>query len=371
VPAQVACGSRTRTLRVNTQSPYNVHIGAGVLSQAGRILKADGLRPSKTLVVTTPVIQALYLRELAKGLDGLSWELATVPDGEVSKSLETVSTLYDTLAERHFGRDSMVLALGGGVVGDTAGFAAATYMRGISFVQAPTTLLAQVDASVGGKVAVDHPRGKNLIGAFHQPSAVVCDLAALDTLPSETYSDGLAEVVKTALIGGEEFLTFVERHAGELMRRDRPALAKVVEDCIALKASIVETDERDLGNRMLLNLGHTFGHAIETSCKYTGVSHGQAVAVGLAMATHLAVLLRLAGAGLFERVTSLLKALGLPVRMADLAAGIVPSEIHRHLAADKKRRQGRVRFIVPRAPGDVIVIEEVPGDILSQVIEAG
>lgn len=362
-------GSPARTLRVNTQSPYDVHIGTNILSQAGQILTGDGLAPSKVLVVTTPVIQALWLAEAAKGLEGMPWDLAVIPDGEVHKSLETVSSLYDTLAERRFGRDSMVLALGGGVVGDVAGFAAATYMRGIAFAQAPTTLLAQVDASVGGKVAVDHVRGKNLIGAFHQPASVLCDLAVLDTLPARTYSDGLAEVVKTALIGGEEFLAFVEGHAAGLLRRERPVVGRVVEDCIRLKAFIVETDERDLGNRMLLNLGHTFGHAIETSCGYAGVSHGQAVAVGLAMATHLAVLLQEAGAGLLRRIESLLRALNLPATVSELATSVAPGEIRHHLGADKKRREGRARFIVPKAPGNIVVVESVPEDVLRQVIE--
>jgi len=332
------------------------------------MLASDGLVPSKVLVVTTPPIQALWLAEAEKGLGGVLWDLAVIPDGEIHKSLETVSSLYDTLAEKRYDRSSMVLALGGGVVGDVAGFAAATYMRGIAFVQAPTTLLAQVDASVGGKVAVDHVRGKNLIGAFHQPASVVCDLAVLGTLPARTYSDGLAEVVKTALIGGEEFLGFLEAHAARLLSREASVVGRVVEDCVRLKASIVETDERDLGGRMMLNLGHTFGHAIETSCAYEGVSHGQAVAVGLAMATNLAVLLQMAEAGLLQRLKRLLSALDLPATVTELATRATPEQIRHHLGADKKAREGRARFIVPRAPGDVVVMESVPEDIVLRVL---
>jgi len=357
-----------RVVPVNTQRPYKVHMGMRVLAQMEQVMAVEGLVPSRVLVVTNPTVQALWLREVEKGLASLPWDVAVIPDGEAHKNLKSVSSLYDMLAGLEFDRSSVVLALGGGVVGDVAGFAAATYMRGIAFVQVPTTLLAQVDASVGGKVAVDHPRGKNLIGAFHQPVLVLCDLATLETLPYRVYAEGLAEVVKTALIGGHELLQFAGDHADELLRRDPSVVCSVVEDCVRVKASIVAADERDLGSRMQLNLGHTFGHAIETSCGFEGVSHGEAVAVGLVMAVNLGVQLGVAGADLLHHVEHLLSRLQLPTTMAGLHAHVTPGAVRRNLRADKKRRDGRLRFLVPRAPGDIILVESVPEELISRVI---
>jgi len=359
---------RARVVRVNTQRPYSVHVGTRLLARLSEVLVQERLAPSRVLVVTNPTVQALWLEEVEKGLGGLQWDLAVIPDGEVHKNLQTVSSLYDRLAELDFDRSSLVLALGGGVVGDAAGFAAATYLRGIAFVQVPTTLLAQVDASVGGKVAVDHPRGKNLIGAFHQPVLVLCDLATLETLPAGVYAGGLAEVVKTTIIDGYELLQFAEDHVEGLLRREPGVVASVVADCVGVKASIVEADERDLGTRMQLNLGHTFGHAIETSCGFVGVSHGEAVSIGLVMATNLAVRLGVAHVELLHRVEHLLGALGLPTSLTGLSVHVMPEDVRRNLRADKKRRDGKPRFLVPREPGDVTLVESVPGDLIDQVI---
>ncbi len=369
VPGVMAGDSAfARVVPVDTARPYKAFIGIQLLERLAEVMAQEHIAPSRMLVVTNPTVQALWLPELEKGLSGVRWDLAVIPDGEVHKNLETVSSLYDRLAELEFDRGSLVLALGGGVVGDLAGFAAATYMRGITFVQVPTTLLAQVDASVGGKVAVDHPRGKNLIGAFHQPALVLCDLDTLETLPARIYAEGLAEVVKTALIGGHEMFRRVADHVDLLLRRERRTVGSIVEECIRVKAAIVVADERDLGSRMRLNLGHTFGHAIETACGFEGISHGEAVAAGLVMATKLAVHLGVARDDLLQQVEHLLSALRLPTSLAALRVHVAAQEVRRNLGSDKKRRDGHLRFLVPREPGDITLVESVPGELIDQVI---
>ncbi|MDQ7028663.1 MAG: 3-dehydroquinate synthase [Ardenticatenia bacterium] len=285
---------------------------------------------------------------------GLEAHVYTIPAGEASKTWQTVLPLYGRLLADGFDRTSTVLALGGGVVGDLAGFVAATYMRGIAFVQVPTSLLAMVDASVGGKVGVDHPQAKNLIGAFKQPALVVADTRFLRTLPARERRCGLAEVVKHGLIGAPHILTWLESG-----RWSWPAL---IREAIAVKKAVVEDDPFERGRRAVLNLGHTFAHALEVVSNYT-LPHGEAVAVGLVLAARLAVRVGLADEPLAARVEALLHTLGLPVRLsAD------PAAVWQAMQGDKKKARGRLRFVLPRAVGDVIVTDAVPPEVVRTVL---
>lgn len=358
------------SVRVNTREAYSVHIGHGLLASCMQVLGHD-LSLGRALVVTNPVVRDLWLGSLVSGLKsiGTQAECAIIDDGEHAKQLSTVSRLYDMLAQSGHDRDTVIFALGGGVVGDTAGFAAATYMRGIRYVQVPTTLLSQVDASVGGKVAVNHAHGKNLIGAFHQPSAVLCDVSTLMTLPWHVYADGLAEVIKTALIDGEQLLSLLEEHSQAIVGRDPEILARVVGRCVRVKAAIVSEDERDTAKRMILNLGHTFGHALEAAYGYAQVSHGRAVAVGMVMASRLAEEAGIAERGLEHRLSTLLGLFQLPRSVRGL--GVCPGThaIARHLMSDKKRKAGRLRLVLPCAPGDVRLFDDIPDDAVLRLIQ--
>ncbi len=366
-------------VRVNTTVPYDVHVGPGVLGEAGRILSAAGASPANRagrssgagrshVIVTNPTVAAHWLDGLEAGLGGQrplpDRHTAKIGDGERYKTLETASCLYDFLIDRRCSRDTVILSLGGGVVSDVAGFVAATYMRGVPVVHFPTTLLAQVDASVGGKVAVDHPRGKNLIGAFHQPRAVVCDVAVLATLTEDVFREGLAEAAKTALISGEDMLTQMETNTSSLARRDPAALRELVTACVRVKAGLVEQDEHDTGPRMALNLGHTFGHAIEAADGFETVRHGAAVSVGMCVAARLAELCAAAPPALTLRTERLLSGLGLPVRLSQLPGALRASDITPHLRQDKKRLDGKQRYVLARGPGDITVASGIAENLV-------
>jgi len=265
-----------------------------------------------------------------------------VPDGEQAKSWQALETIFDALLAAHCGRDTLLVALGGGVVGDLAGFAAAVYQRGIPFLQVPTTLLAQVDSAVGGKTAINHARGKNMIGAFHQPLAVISDVTALDTLPDRELRAGLAEVIKHALALDPAFVDWLESSVEKLLQRDRAALTYAVKRCCELKAGIVAADEREAGVRALLNFGHTFGHAIEAGTGYGSWLHGEAIAAGMVMAAQLSKGLGLIGESEVARVSGLLRRAGLPLHGPALA----PQRLMQLMAGDKKAAQGKLRFVV-------------------------
>lgn len=325
---------------------YPIVVGAEATADLGAWMREQGVTGAVAVISDThvaPLHAAAVMADLmASGLEAALYE---VPAGEAHKTMSTVMDLYGRLLEDGFDRTSTVLALGGGVVGDMAGFVAATYMRGVNFVQVPTSLLAMVDASVGGKVGVDHPRAKNLIGAFKQPALVVADTRFLHTLPEREVRCGLAEVVKHGIIGAPHILDWLESGQWEW-----PAL---VREAIAVKKAVVEEDPFERGRRAVLNLGHTFAHALEVVSEYT-LPHGEAVAVGLVLATRLAVRLGLADSALAERVERLLRRLGLPVHYpAD------PEAVWQAMQGDKKKRRGRLRFVLPRAVGDVIVTGDV------------
>ena len=275
-----------------------------------------------------------------------------VAAGEGSKSLGTLERVLDWMLERRLPRDGVLIALGGGVIGDLAGFAAAIYQRGIDFVQCPTTLLAMVDSSVGGKTGINHARGKNLIGAFHQPIAVLADSATLDTLPAREYGAGLAEVYKYALLGDAGFLDWLDAHADALLARDAEAVQHVIRTCCRMKAEIVARDERESGARALLNLGHSFGHAIEAYEQYRGYLHGEAVAVGMRIATGLSVRLGRLDATAGERIGESLDRAGLP---SALPQGMNVDDFLRLMALDKKVKAGRLRLVLLDGIGEAVV----------------
>ena len=326
----VALGSRS----------YPIHIGAGLLTRAE--LYRPYLGGGSAAIVTNEVVAPLYLSQVKRALHGVRVTEILVPDGEGAKDWQTLEKIFEALLAAHCGRDTLLVALGGGVVGDLAGFAAAVYQRGIPFLQVPTTLLAQVDSAVGGKTAINHARGKNMIGAFHQPLAVISDVTALDTLPDRELRAGLAEVIKHALALDPAFVDWLESSIEKLLQRDRAALTYAVKRCCELKAGIVAADEREAGVRALLNFGHTFGHAIEAGTGYGSWLHGEAIAAGMVMAAQLSKGLGLIGESEVARVSGLLRRAGLPLHGPALA----PQRLMQLMAGDKKAAQGKLRFVV-------------------------
>jgi 3-dehydroquinate synthase len=324
---------------------YPILIGEGLLGDAA--LLAARLRGPDAVVVTNDVVGPLYLGRLRDALGARISGVHVLPDGESHKHLASFAAIVDTLVEAGANRDTTVVALGGGVVGDVAGFAAACYQRGVDFLQLPTTLLAQVDSSVGGKTGVNHPGGKNLIGSFHQPVAVLIDLATLDTLPDRELSAGLAEVIKYGLLGDRGFFGWLEENMVALRRRDRTALEYAVRRCCDMKAAIVAADEREAGRRALLNLGHTFGHAIESITGYGTWLHGEAVAAGMMMAARASGLDDAA----MNRIRALLEAAGLPVAPPHVGA----ERLRAAMQLDKKVLDGRLRLVLLHDIGDAHV----------------
>ena len=351
---RVALGSRA----------YPIHIGAGLIGRAE--LYRDYLSGGSAAIVTNDVVGPLYLEEVKKALHGARVTEIVVPDGEQAKGWETLQRVFDALLAARCGRDTLLVALGGGVVGDLAGFAAAVYQRGIDFVQVPTTLLAQVDASVGGKTAVNHARGKNMIGAFHQPLAVIGDVATLATLPEREVRAGIAEVLKHGFILDAEFVSWLEANVERLVARDSDALVHAVRRSCELKARVVAADEREAGLRAILNFGHTFGHAIEAGIGYGEWLHGEAVGAGMVMAAELSARAGLIGEIDVRRVRSLVRRAGLPVEGPPL-----PWDRYLELMAiDKKAARGRVRFVVLEAVGRAALRDELGEPLVRAAIEA-
>jgi 3-dehydroquinate synthase len=356
---------RQITVHLGTRT-YPVLVGAGLLADAGRQCARLGL--GRKVAVVTQTAIAHHARAVAESLGaaGFAPVVIEVPEGEVAKSLDQAGLLGNAFLGHGLDRGSTVMAVGGGVVGDLAGFVAATYMRGIAYVQVPTSLLAQVDASVGGKVAVNHPRAKNLLGAFHQPRLVLVDPATLATLPERQYRSGLAEVVKTGAALNAELFATLEQNLPALGRREPELLEGVIASCCGEKATIVEQDEREeSGLRMVLNYGHTVGHALEASGGYQRWLHGEAVAVGMVVAARLAVRLHLTDAPTAERQTALLAAVGLPTGF-DAPS---PRELWDALRHDKKARDGQVPFVLLKALGRAEVCFDVPADLVMEVLE--
>lgn len=322
------------------------------------------------LIVTNTTVGPLYAERLHKALAGKYPHVCTVvlPDGEQYKTWESLNLIFDALLGHGCDRKTVLFALGGGVVGDMTGFAAATYMRGVPFVQVPTTLLAQVDSSVGGKTGINHPLGKNMIGAFYQPLKVVCDLGTLNTLPDRELSAGLAEVIKYGPIADMDFLAWLETHIDAVMARDPAALAHVVKRSCEIKAWVVEQDEREAGLRAILNFGHTFGHAIEAGLGYGEWLHGEGVGCGMVMAAHLSLRLGLVDALFVARLSALIAKTGLPVKAPVLSATDNAGRYLELMRVDKKSEAGDIKFVLIDGPGRAIV-RGAPEAMVRQVID--
>ena len=333
---------------------YSVWVGRGLLAQSTELRAL--VRGDQVLIVSNETVAPLYLDALQAALTGLDVRVLILPDGEVHKNVAQWSAIHDALIGMGALRDACLITLGGGVVGDLGGFAAATYMRGIDFIQVPTTLLAQVDASVGGKTAINHSAGKNLIGAFHQPSLVLSDLDTLTTLTEREYRAGLAEVIKYGLIRDPEFLHWLDCNLTALGERDPRALHHAVIESVRHKAQVVALDERETGSRALLNLGHTFGHALESLTGYHRYLHGEAVAIGTALAAHLSVRLGTLPAADADWVEGLLTRAGLPVQ---LPIDLEPGAILEHMRRDKKNRAGGLRLVLFDALGAARLRDDV------------
>ncbi len=341
---------------------YPILIGAGLLTQ--RALLEQHVPGRDVLLVSNTVVAPLYAQRLTEALANRRLLTAVLPDGEVHKTLANVSRILDVLVANRYGRDATVIALGGGVVGDVAGFAAACYQRGIAYVQAPTTLLAQVDSSVGGKTGVNHPGGKNLIGAFHQPVAVLADTSTLDSLPLRELRAGVAEIIKYGLIRDAGFYEWLQLNIERLLGRDPQALAYAIHRSCEIKAEMVGSDEREQGERALLNLGHTFGHAMESATAYGRWLHGEAVGVGLLMAAALSRACGTVRPEEVERLRSLLERAGLPT-----AAQEVRSEVLlEHMKIDKKVKAGRIRLVLLRGIGAAYVTGDYPDSALQATV---
>jgi 3-dehydroquinate synthase len=329
---------------------YPVYLGRGLLSDQG--LWRQHLGSGKVLVVSNDTVAPLYLEAVRAGLDGRADNVHIMPDGERHKTIETWHGIIDTLIGMQARRDATVVALGGGVVGDISGFAAACYMRGIRFIQAPTTLLAQVDASVGGKTGVNHVRGKNLVGAFHQPEAVIIDTSTLGTLDGREFAAGLAEVVKYGAIRDAGLFDWLESEASSIIAHEADALDRIIRCSVQNKAEVVAADEREAGLRALLNFGHSFGHAIEAETGFERFLHGEAVAIGMVVAAQLSETRRLCQPGAAARIAGLLDRFGLPVRIPEDIS--VPG-LARALELDKKALASGIRLILLRGIGDAVV----------------
>jgi 3-dehydroquinate synthase len=338
---------------------YEIVVEPGALQTVGPRLTALGVG-SRAAVVTSAPIRDLHGKAVLESLEraGFVTTLVEVPDGEAAKSLAVAEQCWDRLLRQGLDRSSTVLALGGGAVGDLAGFVSATYMRGTNFVQIPTTVLAQVDASIGGKTAIDHPQAKNLIGAFHQPRLVVVDPAAVQTLPERDFRSGLAEVIKHGIVLDGEYFVGLERDVHAILARDLDVLTRVIGGSCRLKASVVERDEREAELRAVLNYGHTIGHALEAVTGYHQWAHGEAVSLGIVAAARLAERLGLAGGDTVERQVRLLAAVGLPVGTKPVNA----DDLIAAIARDKKARDGRVPFVVAPRIGAFRVVHDVPTD---------
>ena len=346
---------------------YRILIGAGLLDSAESYA---GLPSAATaLIVTNTTVAPLYAQRLQAALAGRFRRVQTValPDGEAFKTWETLNRIFDALLANSCDRKTVLFALGGGVVGDMTGFAAASYMRGVPFVQVPTTLLAQVDSSVGGKTAINHPLGKNMIGAFYQPQRVICDLDTLKTLPPRELSAGLAEVIKYGPIADMAFFEWIESHLDDLLAQDPLAMAYAVKRSCEIKTWVVGQDEREAGLRAILNFGHTFGHAIEAGMGYGQWLHGEAVGCGLVMAARLSQALGLVDAAFVERLTTLVRRTGLPVVAPVLDA---QDNVGRYLSlmrVDKKAEAGEIRFVLIDGPG-LATVRGAPDALVAQVI---
>lgn len=355
-----------RTLTVDlAERSYPIHIGSNLLTQAQ--LFTPHIVGRRVAIVTNTTVAPLYLQQLRETLRSYEITEIVLPDGESYKNWETLQLIFDGLLVDKHDRKTTLIALGGGVIGDMTGFAAACYQRGVNFIQVPTTLLSQVDSSVGGKTGINHPLGKNMVGAFYQPQAVVIDTATLHTLPARELSAGLAEVIKYGLIHDEPFLAWLEDNIEHICQLDNQALMETIERSCSAKAQVVSADERETGVRATLNLGHTFGHAIETEQGYGVWLHGEAVSAGTVMALEMSMQLGWLTEQQRNRAIRILVRAGLPViPPQDMSAETFLT----HMAVDKKNIDGQIRLVLLRDLGDAVITADYPADILQRVLTA-
>jgi 3-dehydroquinate synthase len=353
-----------KTLNVSlAERSYPIYIGEDLLSQAE--LLRNHIKRKEVLIVTNETIAPLYLQQVESLLEGFHSEAVILPDGEEYKTLEVLNQVFDKLLSARFSRQVTLIALGGGVIGDMTGFAASCYQRGVPFIQIPTTLLSQVDSSVGGKTAVNHALGKNMIGAFYQPQCVIADTRTLNTLEDRQLASGIAEVIKYGLINDYVFFEWLEKNIDALKQRDPAALAYAIERSCQDKADIVAKDETEQGVRALLNLGHTFGHAIETGMGYGNWLHGEAIATGMLMAADLSARLGWISGDDVERVRALLSRAELPVSGPE---GMTPHQFMDLMAVDKKVQDGVIRLILLKGIGQAVISDDYDPDKLQQTL---
>ena len=356
-----------RKVRVELeQRSYDIFIGHNSLTGLAEHMKTLPVG-RKGAIITNPALNRLYGESLSRSLSGAGYRITTIelPAGERYKTLKSVSRIYDALIAEKFERGSFIIALGGGVIGDIAGFAAATYLRGIPYIQVPTSLLAQVDSSVGGKTGVDHPLGKNLIGAFYQPLLVWIDVGVLKTLPRRELIAGMAEVIKYGVIADEQFFKFIEGHYKDILSLDKDTLTHTVARSCEIKAMIVSADEREKGLRAILNFGHTIGHAVETITGYRKYRHGEAVAMGMVFAAKLAFNMGLCEDKAATYIERLCRRTGLKTKLPEVDLSVLTDILSR----DKKVADGKVRFVLPVRIGEVKIVEDADNDVLQRTLQ--
>ena len=352
----------TLQLDLGTRS-YPIYIDSGLFNNSD--LFSSHIRNKRVCIVTNTIVAPIYLAQIKEKLANFDIDEVILPDGEAEKSLANFERIMSHLLTNEHGRDTTLIALGGGVIGDITGFAAASYQRGIDFVQVPTTLLSQVDSSVGGKTAVNHPLGKNMIGAFYQPKAVIIDIDSLATLPEREFHAGMAEVIKYGILGDYDFFVWLEQNVASIKAGDKDTLSEMIEKCCQCKADIVASDETEAGVRALLNLGHTFGHAIEAEQGYGNWLHGEAVATGMVLAAKLAIVMNLLEVSALCRIESLINVFDLPL-IAPTTMGF--DDFVRHMRRDKKNIGGKLRFIVPTAIGKSEIRDDVTVQMLQKIL---
>ena len=345
---------------------YEILIGRGLLQRTGEWVMAIA-KPSRVVIITHPSINRLYGEKLSSGFSqsNIPTHFIEVPEGEKSKSLEQAEKIYDHLLEWKCDRQTVLVALGGGVIGDLTGFIAATYVRGVPFIQVPTTLLAQVDSSVGGKTAVNHPLGKNMIGVFYQPKLVVVDLETLESLPEKEYKAGIAEIIKHGVIEDARLFNFLERQFQNILSHDTKALEHIISTSCAIKARVVEKDERESHYRMVLNFGHTIGHAIESLTGYSTFTHGEAVAIGMVYASKLSQLMGRCSEDVTHRITGLIQNFGLPTKLPDLKA----EDMIESMYLDKKTAHKKIRFILVKDIGSIEIVDNVAEPLIKEALQ--
>lgn len=353
----------TLTVELGERS-YPIYIESGLLTETNSPLTSH-IKASRVCIVSNEIVYPLYGQSLQTLLSGFDVDTIILPDGEAEKSLTNFDKIMSHLLSQNHGRDTTIIALGGGVIGDISGFAAACYQRGIDFIQVPTTLLSQVDSSVGGKTAINHPLGKNMVGAFYQPQAVLIDINSLTTLPEREFSAGMAEVIKYGILGDGEFFEWLEENQSKIKEKDTQILSQMIAKCCQCKADIVAQDEKESGLRALLNLGHTFGHAIEAEQGYGVWLHGEAVATGMVLASKLAVNKELLEVSELRRIESLIKAFNLPVSAPD---DMNLESFVKHMKRDKKNIAGKMRFIIPTSIGTSVMRDDVTEKDLEQIL---